>query len=291
MFRSELIIDTDIGTDVDDAIALFQIIGSEPETEVALTTNYGDVKKRACIANNYLNLLGASAPIYLGAETTISGREVWESGLEGTLHKDLPDDKIKSISALNYMVNTAMNSETQAEVLAISPCTNIAHFVDAFGDATMLISDVFMMAGRFAEGKPEHNIVSDVLAAQKVFQSELRMTVVGIEITSMLKMSVSEFEMLNNLGPAARLLLAEIAQWSGYWNRDWIVPHDSIAYLIKSNPELFQFSEWGDIQVMDNGQTSFKENPSGTKRIVKDMDVERARSLIISSIQGVKFSS
>ena len=60
---------------------------------------------------------------------------------------------------------------------------------------------------------------------------------------------------------------------------------------MKTNPELFQFSEWGDIQVMDNGQTSFKENPFGTKRIVKDMDVERARSLIISSIQGVKFSS
>ncbi len=291
MSRSELVIDTDIGTDVDDAIALVQIIGSRPDHEIALTTCYGDVEKRARIANNYLNLLGVPVSIYPGVEATISGKVIWESGLEGTLHHELPDDKIESVSAVDYMVNTAMNSETKTELLAISPCTNIAHVVDVSRDASRLISHVFMMAGRFAEGKPEHNIVSDILAAQKVFQSELRISLVGIEITSNLKMTISEFEMLNDLGPAARLLFTEISQWSGYWDRDWVVPHDSIAYLMKTNPELFQFSEWGDIQVMDNGQTSFKENPSGTKRIVKDMDVERARSLIISSIQGVKFSS
>lgn len=291
MSAKQLVVDTDIGTDVDDALVLLQIVGSRPDYEIAITTAYGDVQKRACIANSYLNLLGSSISIYPGEEKVISGKEIWVSGNEGNLHEEFITDKIRKVSAVDYILSSSSDPKIETEILAIAPITNIAHVVDRSSDASRHIKNLYVMAGRFAEGKCEHNIVSDIVAAQRVFRSNLNMSVVGIEITSRLKMNVREFEFLNDLGSAARLLFSEIVQWANFWNRDWIVPHDSIAYLLKSNPELFQFSSYGDIEVRNEGHTTFCENPLGTKRIVQDMDVERVRLLITSSIEGVKFSS
>lgn len=291
MSAKQLVVDTDIGTDVDDALVLLQIVGSRPDYEIAITTAYGDVQKRACIANSYLNLLGSSISIYPGEEKVISGKEIWVSGIEGNLHEEFITDKIRKVNAVDYILSSSSDPKIETEILAIAPITNIAHVVDRSSDASRHIKNLYVMAGRFAEGKCEHNIVSDIVAAQRVFRSNLNMSVVGIEITSRLKMNVREFEFLNDLGSAARLLFSEIVQWANFWNRDWIVPHDSIAYLLKSNPELFQFSSYGDIEVRNEGHTTFCENPLGTKRIVQDMDVERVRLLITSSIEGVKFSS
>ena len=86
---NQLIIDTDIGTDVDDAIVLAQILGSWPEDKLSITTVYGDVRKRAQIASNDCRLMNKSVDIYPGETLTISGKNVWTSGLEGTLHDNL----------------------------------------------------------------------------------------------------------------------------------------------------------------------------------------------------------
>ena len=145
------------------------------------------------------------------------------------------------------------------------------------------------MGGRFSPGKVEHNIFSDVDAAKEVLHSALRIDVVGIEITSELQINIKEFLSLQKMGAAGLLLYKEIEQWAKYWNRDWIVPHDSIAFLMKSKPELFEFSNLGEIEVFDDGKTEFHENSRGTKRIVKKIDIEGARLSIIDAIEGVKF--
>ena len=62
-----------------------------------------------------------------------------------------------------------------------------------------------------------------------------------------------------------------------------------IAFLMKSKPELFEFSNLGEIEVFDDGKTEFHENSRGTKRIVKKIDIEGARLSIIDAIEGVKF--
>jgi hypothetical protein len=100
-----------------------------------------------------------------------------------------------------------------------------------------------------------------------------------------------ELEFLAKLGKVGALLHVEINQWAQFLKHNWIVPHDSIAFLMKIKPELFEFSNMGDIRVLEDGKTEFQENPFGTKRIVKKMDVEGARTSIISSLLGVKLGS
>lgn len=289
MSPSHLIVDTDIGTDVDDAIALVQIIGSQIKYDVSLTTVYGNVRKRAQIASNYSKLSKFKMDVYAGESKTLSGKEIWTSGLEGTLHENLDSCTFQTDSGVQHIRDLAENLGYPLTVLAIAPLTNIATSFEQTSDSFPYLEQIYFMGGRFGEGKVEHNVASDVVAAKRVLESDLRIDVVGIEITSQLRFTTNILRALNEIGPVGELLFNEIQQWSDFWGRDWIVPHDSVAFLMKSNPEIFEFSKFGSIRVLDDGKTEFFENEFGSKRIVLKMDIERAQSLIIDSIQGVKF--
>ena len=287
--RNHLIIDTDIGTDVDDALALTQIIGSRPFYGTSVTTVYGDVEMRAQIASNYCRLMDSKLEIYAGESKTISGKEVWTSGMEGNLHEALNVQDIQTSSGVEHIISLLKDSDLSVELLAIAPLTNLATALRNSAESLNDLKKVYLMGGRFSPGKVEHNIFSDVDAAKEVLSSALKIDVVGIEITSELKINIKEFLSLQKMGAAGLLLYKEIEQWAKYWNRDWIVPHDSIAFLMKSKPELFEFSNLGEIEVFDDGKTEFHENSRGTKRIVKKIDIEGARLSIIDAIEGVKF--
>lgn len=287
--NSHLIIDTDIGTDVDDAVTLRQIIGSRPEYELSVTTVYGDVTTRSRIASNYCQLMNFKIGIYSGESKTVSGKDVWKSGLEGSLHDNLEDQVFESVSGVEHMTRSLLVEDCSVEILAIAPLTNVSHVIMKNDLTTSNFKKMYFMGGSFSTGRIEHNVVSDIQAAQQVLHSNMEIDIVGIEITSQLQISLKELSKLQELGPAGYLLYEECQQWAQFWNRDWIVPHDSIAYLLKSKPELFDFSDFGEIRVLDDGQTEFHSNPLGSKRIVKKMDIEGARSSIISSIESVKF--
>ena len=287
--RNHLIIDTDIGTDVDDALALTQIIGSRPFYGTSVTTVYGDVEMRAQIASNYCRLMDSKLEIYAGESKIISGKEVWTSGMEGNLHEALNVQDIQTSSGVEHIISLLKDSDLSVELLAIAPLTNLATALRNSAESLNDLKKVYLMGGRFSPGKVEHNIFSDVDAAKEVLHSALRIDVVSIEITSELQINIKEFLSLQKMGAAGLLLYKEIEQWAKYWNRDWIVPHDSIAFLMKSKPELFEFSNLGEIEVFDDGKTEFHENSRGTKRIVKKIDIEGARLSIIDAIEGVKF--
>lgn len=292
MSPRHLIIDTDIGTDVDDALVLLQIIGTQLEGDFSIATAYGDVHTRARIAENYCRKAGVDVEIYPGVEKTFSGREVWVSGLEGTLHENIEEMRvmIDEKSAIDHYCEKSAMDGFAIDVLAIAPLTNIAEVLEADNFVKESIDCVYMMGGRFSEGKNEHNIVSDIIAAKRVMESDLRIDIVGIEITSKMEIELNVFSDLANLSEATKLLMREAEQWAKFWNRDWIVPHDSIAFLMRSNPELFEFSGRGDVKVSTSGSTDFIPNSKGTKRVVKNFDVEKGRQIIERSLRSVRFN-
>lgn len=285
--RRHLLIDTDIGTDVDDALLLLQVIGRRGIEEYSLMMSYGDVNLRAKIAKNYLNLAKADAPIIFGESTTLSGKEAWTSKLEGSLHGNLQEIELPSNGWSEYLCTLASNPELEIEILAISPLTTIASALSKYPVLKNKIKHMFIMGGRFEEGKAEHNILSDITAAQIVFSSPIQISVIGIEQTSKLKMNCDLFALPENKSPALNRLYEEIIQWAEFWERDWIVPHDSLAYLMSSNPEFFEFSEPGQITVKEDGSTYFMNNSLGLHRYVTGFDIDKAKNAILKAIEGV----
>jgi inosine-uridine nucleoside N-ribohydrolase len=290
MFSRHLVIDTDIGTDVDDAVALIQILASERKSAVSITTVYGDVQLRAQIAENYCRFQDEPVDIYPGASKTLSGREVWKSCLEGSLHKGLGPNSVFANSAQEFFSNIS-HSDNVVNILAIAPLTNLANAIANNSNFEKRVQDVFLMGGRFADGRVEHNILSDVTAAQKVFNADLRISVVGIEITSQVKIDLKNLSRIEKRGPAASLLVSEIIQWANFRGQDWIEPHDSIAYLMFHKPEIFEFSSWGHISISDDGKTTFEIDVKGRHRFVTNIDVSAAKEAIFAGIEGVKFRS
>ncbi len=69
MPHHRIILDTDIGSDVDDALALVQILGTPSLELEGVTTVYGDTALRARIVRRYAALAGDTA--------------VWPRGLVG----------------------------------------------------------------------------------------------------------------------------------------------------------------------------------------------------------------
>ena len=91
----EFTLDTDIGSDVDDLMALAMVLGSAEMNLRAVTTVYGDTLLRARIVRRAYAVAGRPVPpVAAGARETRSGRPVWWAGHEGALMPDLASEPV-----------------------------------------------------------------------------------------------------------------------------------------------------------------------------------------------------
>ena len=72
---TKILLDTDIGTDVDDAVCLAYLL-SHPDCELlGITTVTGEAEKRASLASVLCQVAGRDIPIYPGAELPLRGEQ------------------------------------------------------------------------------------------------------------------------------------------------------------------------------------------------------------------------
>lgn len=268
---TSLILDTDIGTDVDDALALAAILGSPELDLTGVTTVYGDVLLRARMVARVARVAGRDVgPIVPGRSVARSGREVFWAGHEGALMPDLDQEEISTQDPIALLAGSAT-------VLVVGPLTNLAEAVETPGHQ---IAQIFLMGGDFRAGKVEHNIKCDVAAAAAVFASGVPVTAIGLEQTTRLRLDAAAVAELEAAGKLGELLGGEIRQYWSYREQDFNVPHDPAAVLTMVEPELFSFAT-GRIVVEDDGLTQFTADPEGPHRIVTDLDPERvARGIV-----------
>lgn len=71
-----IVIDTDIGTDVDDLWTLAMVPGLTGVDLAAVTLVYGDTDLRARMASSVLAMMGVDVPVHRGRERPLSGKTV-----------------------------------------------------------------------------------------------------------------------------------------------------------------------------------------------------------------------
>ena len=283
-----IILDTDIGSDVDDAMALAQIMGSPDLDLLEVHTVYGDTRLRAQLARRYAALAGRDLVVVPGAAETLSGREVWWAGHEGTLHDDLASETVSAESAPQRLVARLRERPGELDVAAIGPLTNVAEALQLEPEVARWIRHLWVMGGSFGDERSEHNFKSDDLAAQLVLNAGIPTTITGLEITQQVTIEASRLERIRAAGRLGAALGADIEQWWAYWNETWNVPHDPVAVLALSRPELFRFSEVGRVAIAVDGdsagRSTFTPDPDGTVRIVTGVDAERVAEEITARI-------
>ncbi|GAA0623284.1 nucleoside hydrolase [Kribbella sandramycini] len=267
-------LDTDIGSDVDDALALAVILGSPELDLTAVATVYGDTLLRARMVARLIGVAGHEpGPIVPGRTTARSGRPVWWPGHEGALLPDLDQEKVDGGAD---PIELLASSRT---VVAIGPLTNVAEAVERTGHA---IGELIVMGGDFGSERAEHNIECDVDAAAAVFGSGVPATVIGLDQTTRLRLGAVVVERIDASGPFGRLLAAEMRQFWKFTAEDSNVPHDPAAVLTITDPELFTFTT-GRIDVDPAGATRFTPG-DGPHRIVSDLDAGLVARRIVDRI-------
>jgi len=240
-----ILLDTDIGTNVDDALALALLLGS-PEVELlAVTTVFGDTTVRARLARRLLGIAGRGAQVRVaaGAPAPLSGAANW-AGHEGALHEDLGREPIDPAGAVEVLVEAARAHAGELDVLAVGPLTNIALALRADPGFAHHVRRLVVMGGDVADAgrRTERNFRSDAVAARDVLDSALDVTVVGQDVTSAVRWGSAEAERVGRSGPFGAVLGSEMEAYWRYRGEPWSHPHDALAALGLVRPDLFTFA-------------------------------------------------
>lgn len=285
-----VILDTDIGSNVDDALALAVLLGSPDVELVGCTTVYGDTLLRAWLAKRLLRLAGRRAPVVPGQETTLAGRAAWWAGHEGALFDDLAHEAVDDeVDAAGFLTRGVAAAPGQVDVVAIGPLTNLARAVRADPAFHRRVRHVWIMGGRFDGGGAEHNIASDPEAAAVVLASGAPTTVTGMEITTTIRFGAREAEVIEAAGELGRALAAEMRQWWQFRATDSSSPHDAITALTMLEPHLFTFSPYGTVTVTPAGETVFTSKAApgeGSVRITVGIDTARVTAEILRRLRA-----
>ncbi len=285
----KIILDTDLGTDVDDILALTLLTKSPKIDLIGVTTVYGDTALRSRLTRATLDLLGRTdIPVFTGESTPLSQKEIFWGGHEGT---KLPIwdyiSKPTQHNAVDFLLNAAETYGKELTIFAIGPFTNIGYALKKDPKFLEKIHELVIMGGAFDRDFPEHNIVSDVISANMMLKPQHRITAVGLDVTTKTFFTHKEFQQLYHLPNRMGVLLNEqITNWLNFLEYqqgrvfDSINPHDPLAAMAILMPELFNF-DIGDISVItkagkEQGYTNFHSNSKGLHHIAQYVDSSKA---------------
>src|SRR5580704_1287551 len=286
-----VILDTDIGSDVDDILALVMLAKSPELQLIGITTVYGDTIHRARIAKATCAMLQRpEIKIVAGAPKPISRRQVYWAGHEGEGMAALETISIDtSIKAEEFLVASADQSSGELEILAIGPLTNIAKAIQFSAEFKGRVKHLYIMGGAYWLDRPEHNIRCDVDAAQIVFESGIPITAIGLDLTLRVWITEKDVKRISTLPhQLGETLENQIHSWWVFRDLDRNHPHDPLAALSMIRPELFRF-EYCNVTIglsgRDFGKTFVSDCGTGKVRIGSDVFVLTAEKEIVDRIE------
>lgn len=238
--KTKIVLDTDIGDDVDDAFALGLALQS-PEIEiVGVTTAWGDTALRARMERRMLAENGrADVPVAEGivtqAKSKFSQAEWAEKG-----------PAAGKTDAVEFLLETIRKNPGEITLVAIGPLTNIGAAIEKDAATFRKVKRVVLMGGSVRRRyddlgyepdrgpEPEYNIVSDVAAAQKLFTSGVPIFMMPLDSTQ-LKLDEVKRDVLFG---KKTVLTAEFAELTREWGGRTPTLFDAMAVAYAIDPKL-----------------------------------------------------
>lgn len=207
----KILIDTDIGGDIDDALALALALNS-PELEVVgISTVYLGIPWRTNLTKNMLKVFGrGEIPVAMGAAKPLNGwwdeNRIPDSGK--TFSRDLVTGQMLPCGC-DFIVEQCEKYGKELTVVAIGPLTNLGL---ALAKAPHLAQnmDLVLMGGQVTKAHPEWNIVCDPEAARIVFESGARIRMVGLDVTNRCTFDMGDIDRIKRTGNPRTELLGEM---------------------------------------------------------------------------------
>lgn len=253
--RIPIVLDTDIGTDIDDAFALALIMKSPELDLLGVTTVAGDTRARARLAAKLLWAAGGrwrDVPVFAGEPGPAQPIEQakWAEGFSGpSLHLD---------GAVPYLRSVIHGRPGAVTIVAIGELTNIAALLRSDPSIKGDIRQIALMGGSVARGydpgsppQPEWNIRSNIPAAREVFDSGIPLIVAPLDVTMMLKLDPAGRQRVFGQATSVADALAVLYR---LWGKDTPTLFDPMAVAMLVDPGICR-SEHCALSVDARGMT------------------------------------
>jgi len=304
---TKLILDTDIGDDIDDALALGLVL-SAPELELlGVTTVFKNTLARARQARTVLLSAGkGNIPVAAGCGAVISPRYLYgfdprQALLTGELPNQdasaLPEDQLPPLDkrhAVQFMIDTIMNGSGDIVVATIGAMTNLAMALVLEPHLLAKIPQVVIMGGTFDRQASEWNIMCDPVAAAIVCESGVPLHFIPLDVTTQVQFRQSDLDALRaSRRPLSQRLLKAIEAWqahSGWADRVGGLPvmHDPLAIATMIDANLVSWRTGKVVIELSGdhtyGYTLFHIDPTGHHQYAATVNPTAALDLWISRI-------
>lgn len=278
-----VIFDTDMGNDIDDALALAMLHALESRGEVkllavTLTKDNPWAGRYVSAVNTFYGRAGIPLGAVKDGVTKEEGkytRQAIEAG--GWKYSDAKEEAVA-------LIERTLKAQADGSVVVIQVgfSTNLARLLERPGGRELIAKKVkllSLMAGDFTGKGPEYNVKEDVKSCQKlVAEWPGEMVWSGFEVGRTIKFPARSIE--HDFGWAPRHPVVD-----GY-KHYMKFPYDretwdltAVLYAVRPAAGYFTLSDAGRVAVDDKGFTTFEAAAGGRHRYLKVDDVQRARIL------------
>jgi inosine-uridine nucleoside N-ribohydrolase len=283
----KILLDTDIGSDIDDALCLSYLL-RQPQCELmGITTVTGDVVARAKLASLLCLHAGKPrVPIFPGARLPLLVPETQPHVPQASALKKWPHRKdFPSGQAVEFLRSTIRKHPGEILLLTIGPLTNIALLFAADPRIPSLLKGLVMMAGLFEyrlenwwdKSLSEWNIRCDPHAADIVYRARLKVhQSVGLDVTMRCQLSAAQVHQRFK-APGFKPVLDMAKEW--FKHAGTMTFHDPLAGASIFEPGLLRWTR-GLIETdlgsaKAPGMLVFKKDPGGPHQYASGIKPKR----------------
>lgn len=257
MQRIPVLLDTDPGNDIDDALAIAYLL-AQPRCElVGITTVSGDVQQRAAIAEVLCSAADRNeVPIVCGKSLSIVGQPSQPGCKHYGAIAHLPHytERIED-QAISFIRGAVDARPGEIVLLSIGPLTNIASLFEADPWLPSKLRGFYSMAGAFwGFGNKEWNCICDGEAARRVVNAPRKSQAwFGLDVTTKCQMGRDDFRKRLST-PVVEIVGMMAETW--FEETDRITFHDPLAAACLFEPDICQYQQ-GRVGMDSEGTSTF----------------------------------
>jgi len=279
---TKILLDTDIGSDIDDAVCLAYLLANPACDLLGITTVTGDTVKRASMASALCKIAGKKIPIHPGRrESLLIEQKQPNVPQAAKLDKWDHDTEFSQGQAIEFLRSTIRANPGEVILFGIGPMTNLAALFAADEEIPKLLKGLVLMCGVFMgrNSELEWNALVDPTATAITYRAKPPYhRSIGLDVTTKVKMDSQEVRKKFD-APLLRPVLDFAEVWF-HEGRGEITFHDPLAATTIFDDSICKF-EPGRVEIelksdrLPGATLWYPNDPAGHHQVATSVEPQR----------------
>lgn len=261
-----IIVDTDLGDDIDDSFALGYLLKKAKKDIKLVLSCYGRTDRRAAIIASQLTRSGAShIPVAMGVKDEKIRLPYMDKFCDFDI-KSYPEFYENGIEKALEIIKEDVDNTV---IIALGPATNLAKMAEAEPELMKRVRVIAMFGsvykGYFGADKPEreYNVFIDTPSSKKMINSLGNLTIAPLDTCSLIQIKDDRFEKLKSSDDIiVKAFMEDFEKWLtlGYYKGEnsTSILYDTLPVYILTDGSELNFKAL-PLTVTDNGEITLKE--------------------------------